>query len=167
MGSKSRAETESERLGMSKGVKRFLKFLLEKCGNCPFRIVCWSQLFPDKGKLINAYRKVFLCDGHYKGSSKASFDGKQVVRFIKNCEPCKYLEHCSRYILDSDEFLGMVEATSCELPDHVATIRKCAKCPDNERCWSGILKDLGFGWQSSPRIVKIMMACKFKKKGVK
>lgn len=165
MGSKDRAESESERLGMSSPVKKFLKFLLARCGNCVFRITCWHQLFPDKGKLIMAYREVFFCDGHYTGSSKAGFDGKQVVNIIKNCSPCVYMEPCGRKILDADEFLGMVEATSPEMPDHVAVIKKCADCPDNEACWSDILKGLGFGWTTSTKMIKIMTLCKFEKEG--
>ena len=165
MGGEARANQLSEELGMSGPVKKFLKFLLKKCGNCPFRIECWSGLFPDKGKLIMAYRKVFLCDGKYKGNFKATFDGKQVVKFIKNCAPCVYLEACSRKILDSDQFLGMTDATSIEIDDHLDTIRRCANCNDNEECWSEILNGLGFGWTSSPKIVKIMIGCKFKKKG--
>ena len=165
MGTKQRAETESEKLGMSKTTKSFIKFLLGKCGNCPFRIVCWSQLFDDIGEVINAYKKVFECDGTYTGNAKASFDGKQVVRFIKNCAPCQYIMPCMCKILDSDEFTGMVEATSDDVRLHAVAIKRCANCKDNERCWSGILKDLGFGWHSSPKIAKIMIQCKFKKKG--
>lgn len=164
MGGEGRAEALSESLGMSKQVKKWLKFLFRKCGNCPFRIICWSELFPDKGVLIEAYRKVFFCEG-YKGEAKESFDGKQVVAFIKNCAPCKYLENCMVYILDSDEFIGMVEATSDDVRDHVKVLKRCAECPDNSRCWSGVLKEIGFGWHTSPRIVKIMMTCKFRKKG--
>ncbi|MDD5010259.1 MAG: hypothetical protein PHC68_17900, partial [Syntrophorhabdaceae bacterium] len=67
MGGEARANIVSEELGQSGIMKSLLKFILGKCGNCPFRIVCWSQLFPDKGELIMAYQKVFRCDGHYKG----------------------------------------------------------------------------------------------------
>jgi hypothetical protein len=168
MGGEARAEVLSEQLGMNKTTKKFIKFLLGKCGNCAFRIVCWSQLFEDKGELINAYQKVFLCDGHYKGQSKESFDGKQVVKFITHCaihdaegKPCKYLEHCMCKILDSDEFMGMVEATDDDVMKHVEAIKRCANCPDNERCWSEILHGLGFGWASSPKVAWIMAKCKF------
>ena len=166
MGGTGRAKVLSESLGMTKHIKKFIHFLLEKCGNCPLRIVCWSQPFPDKGALINEYREVFLCDGHYKGSAKATMDGSQVVKFIKNCEPCKYLEHCMCHILDSDEFMGMVEATSDDVKDHTRAIKRCASCRNNERCWSGILKRLGFGWGKSGTIVRIMATCKFRKKDV-
>jgi len=167
MGGVERAKMVSESLGLSSFTKKFIRFLLEKCGNCPFRIVCWSQLFEDKGALIDEYRQVFRCDGNYRGKAKQSFDGRQVVKFIKTCEPCKYLVHCMTHILDSDEFMGMVEATSDDVRLHVAVIKQCAQCPDNERCWSEILKRLGFGWASSPKVVGIMMKCKFKKEVVK
>jgi len=162
MGGEGRAEMEAERLGTSSFTKKFIKFLLGKCGNCAFRIVCWSKLFPDKGELIMAYQRVYRCEGVYKGNAEASFDGKQVVKFINTCANCtKYREHCMCKILDSDEFIGMVEATSDDVHLHVQALIRCSKCPDNERCWSEILKGLGFGWQNSPQIIGIIAKCKF------
>ncbi len=109
-----------------------------------------------------AYQKVFRCDGHYKGKHKATFDGKQVVKMIKHCEPCQYLQHCMCKILDSDEFMGMIEATDVDVLKHVEAIKRCAHCPDNERCWSEILHSLKFRWHS-PRIIGIKLRCKYHK----
>ncbi|MHA1662567.1 MAG: hypothetical protein ACTSVR_04855 [Candidatus Thorarchaeota archaeon] len=164
MGGKGRAKVLSESLGMTAITKKAFHFMLKKCGNCQLRVHCWSQLFPDMGALINAYREVFFCDGHYKGNAKATVDGKQVVALIKNCEPCPFLEHCISNILGSDEFMGIMDATSDDFSEHVQAIKRCSSCKDNDRCWSGILKGLGFGWGTSKKVIEIMVKCKYRKR---
>lgn len=169
MGGKDRAVSESEKVGQSSFMKKFLKFLLERCGNCEFRVQCWSKLFPDKARLYEVYREIFFCDGVYRGENqKESFDGKQTVDLIRYCAKCQYLDACVTYIITDKNFIGLSEATSYNGFDHSDVVRKCAVCPHRVKCWSGKLKDMNFGWQSSSfKITKMMLACPFVKRGSK
>jgi len=162
MGSKQRAAELSQKLAVSLPFRKILRYILDKCGNCPFRVGCWSKLFSDIGHVIEGYRGVFNCDGHCVFDGRETPDGRQAVMLLNICANCEYLRTCISSILNSREFVGLAEATSDNVELHIAVVKRCSVCKDNIRCWSGILKALGINWTKKfGAFYRIIFKCKY------
>lgn len=171
MGNTNRAELFSNELALNGDtwVKRWLFQIFDKCGNCNFRLICWKPIIDAEGNAVEVYKSIYDCNGKKRKTLQPNhptkFDGKQAAKLVTHCSGCVQLRHCVYNVIMSGTFLGLAEATGTDIEPHMLAIQRCAKCPNIEPCYTGVMKELGFSWSSKLKVLGVFAKCKMYGRG--